>query len=362
MSGKNAASDTLIAVVLTFFGSFLSSLSLVLMKYAHNRVQESGKKSAVLDPFWISGFVSLIAGSALNVVALGYGNQLLLASTSSLSIIFNTLFSVFLLKEPLRRWDLISIMLICVGSILFLLVAKNDEVNYSEKQLLDLYLRPISLLFITLSIAFIVAVYWHFMIYKKQLLQLFKDSDKDGEEEPVSKNILDAVNALNESVFAKIYNGKYRWLKSQLKIPMTLMSIVAGLVGGLQSSFMRGMTISFQVQGFFDFATIGYLLLAGVIAVLQLVSLNKAMEMYEQIEVVPIYQSSLILLNILCGGIILNEEAMYQWYELLELIACSLICILGIVLIVKHPPTDETQEEEKANSNLNDTEETDPTS
>ena len=166
MSGKNKVGDTIIAVVLTFFGSFLSSLSLVLMKYAHNRVQASGKKSAVADPYWIAGLMSLIGGSALNVVALGYGNQLLLASTSSLSIIFNTLFSVFLLKEPLRRWDLISILLMCVGSVLFLLVAKNDEVNYTEKQLFDLYLRPISLLFIAVSIGFIVAVYLHFTRYK----------------------------------------------------------------------------------------------------------------------------------------------------------------------------------------------------
>jgi hypothetical protein len=41
------------------------------------------------------------------------------------------------------------------------------------------------------------------------------------------------------------------------------------------------------------------------------------MEVFDQIEIVPIYQTSLILLNILCGAIILDERDMYQWYELL---------------------------------------------
>ena len=86
------------------------------------------------------------------------------------------------------------------------------------------------------------------------------------------------------------------------------MSFVAGLIGGLQGSLMRGMTISVEIGGFFSGITLSYLLLALLASLLQLKSLNISMEVYDQVEIVPIYQSALILLNILCGAIILDEK------------------------------------------------------
>ena len=38
------------------------------------------------------------------------------------------------------------------------------------------------------------------------------------------------------------------------------------------------------------------------------------MELYDQVEIIPVYESSLILMNIACGAIILNEKDMYTWY------------------------------------------------
>jgi len=152
------SSDTLISIVLTLIGCFLSSLSLVMMKVAHNnnKQEESVFK---LKEWWI-GLVNLIAGSVINVVALGYGNQLMLASTSSISIIFNTLLSVFILKETFFRSDAISILLICTGSVLFLAIAKNDETTYTEEELANLYWRPVSLVYISASLLFIVWAYY----------------------------------------------------------------------------------------------------------------------------------------------------------------------------------------------------------
>ena len=161
--------NTIYSVILTIFGSFFSALSLILMKWAHNKQEENPGRSVVKDVNWIIGFLSLILGSVLNVVALSYGNQLLLASTSSLSIIFNTLMAVIFLKETLHRSDIIAITLICTGSLLFLLLAKNQDTEYTEKQLFDLYLSPLSLIFISLSILWIAFVYKYDQILKKKV-------------------------------------------------------------------------------------------------------------------------------------------------------------------------------------------------
>jgi hypothetical protein len=49
---------------------------------------------------------------------------------------------------------------------------------------------------------------------------------------------------------------------------MVFMSSVGGLIGGLQSSFMRGMTISAKVDGFGTIIPYLYLLVAGLLAAL----------------------------------------------------------------------------------------------
>ena len=179
---SSSPGDTAKSIGFTLFGSFFSSLSLILMKWAHNRVQKQNMKlaaadhkSAFTDITWVGGFLALIAGSMFNIVALGYGNQLLLASTSSISIIFNTIMAVFLLKEPLIKSDMIAIAMICTGSVLFLCFAKNQEIKLTEKKLFKLYLRPLSVIYIVLSICFIVFVYWLDKSFKKKI-KTFYDS------------------------------------------------------------------------------------------------------------------------------------------------------------------------------------------
>ena len=138
----------MIAIGLACVGCFFSSFSLVLMKHAHNRALAK-KMSAFKDPVWYLGFVSLIVGTTFNVWALGYGNQTLLSSTSSFSIIFNSILSVLFLREPLFWQDCVGMFLICVGSTLFLLAAKNDENTPSSNELKETYLRPTSVVFVS---------------------------------------------------------------------------------------------------------------------------------------------------------------------------------------------------------------------
>jgi drug/metabolite transporter (DMT)-like permease len=142
------------AVFYTILGSVFSSLALILMKKSHNRAEldysNNIKRNSYCNPLWLFGFAILILGSILNIIALGYGNVLLLASSSSLSIIFNTGLSVTLLNEKLLKKDILAMTFICIGSILFLTVAKNDPEEYTVSTLMDLYIRPISIVYMIL--------------------------------------------------------------------------------------------------------------------------------------------------------------------------------------------------------------------
>lgn len=61
------------------------------------------------------------------------------------------------------------------------------------------------------------------------------------------------------------------------------------------------------------------------------------MELYEQVDTIPIYQTSLILLNICAGAIVMQEARLYTFQEFLLIILCGLVSISGVQLIIKKP-------------------------
>ena len=62
-----------------------------------------------------------------------------------------------------------------------------------------------------------------------------------------------------------------------------------------------------------------------------------SMELYDQVETIPIYQSSLILLQIAAGAVILQEIRLYTPLQFLIVVFFGLIAILGAFIIVKKP-------------------------
>lgn len=80
-----------------------------------------------------------------------------------------------------------------------------------------------------------------------------------------------------------------------------------------------------------------YVVIAISIGVLQLKTINKSMELYEQVDTIPIYQTSLILFNLAAGAIIMQEARLYTFREFMILVGCSCVSILGVQLIIKKP-------------------------
>ena len=150
--------DQLIAIAFAVLGCLFSALALVLMKHAHNQ-STPGSKIIFVNSFWNLGFFILIVGSIFNIVAIGYGNIIMLAATSSLSIIFNTIFAINFLGERLHAKRVLGIVLICIGSSLFLSLAKNDSKKYTEMDLFKLFGRIEAISYFLGSMLCIILVY-----------------------------------------------------------------------------------------------------------------------------------------------------------------------------------------------------------
>ena len=92
---------------------------------------------------------------------------------------------------------------------------------------------------------------------------------------------------------------------------MVMLALVAGFNGGLTGSFVKTFTIQCSIDGHLTVTAVVFFLLAALSATSQIFMLNKAMEFYDQIEVIPIYNTLLIFMNMFCGAVILDEYKMY---------------------------------------------------
>ena len=92
-------SDTTLAIIFTYLGCFFNALSLILMKVSIEKVAKDARtndteKASIYNRWWAGGFFSIILGTVANIVSMRYGNLLLLASSSALTLIFSTVLSV----------------------------------------------------------------------------------------------------------------------------------------------------------------------------------------------------------------------------------------------------------------------------
>lgn len=65
--------------------------------------------------------------------------------------------------------------------------------------------------------------------------------------------------------------------------------------------------------------------------------MNKAIRFYDQVEVIPIYNTFLIFMNMICGAVILDEYKMYSVGEMLFLFLSLCTSVCGIFMLVKKP-------------------------
>ena len=177
----------------------------------------------ILDIYWIGGFLTLILGSVLNALSLDYGNVLMLACTSGLSIIFNTILAITLLGEKLHQTRIIGMSFIILGSILFLWNAKNDSETYTEAELFALYKRAPSVSYFLIAIAIIATVYYIDFKIKRDLRNHFKLCSEDAERQGllVQHEVID-VNKSNDSEPQKLLYGVNISMKSMIQATIIL--------------------------------------------------------------------------------------------------------------------------------------------
>lgn len=118
-----------------------------------------------MNKWWISGFIFIVIGTLANIGAVKFGNLLLLASTSALTLIFSAVLSIKILGESYQKSDILAMLLICVGSIASMMVAKTSTEEFTAKEITDLFTSNASIGYIGFAIIYMSCAYiFHFNI------------------------------------------------------------------------------------------------------------------------------------------------------------------------------------------------------
>ena len=154
-------------------------------------------------------------------------------------------------------------------------------------------------------------------------------------ERPYSTLILTLQNTSLEQV-QEIAPGTSRQLKRFVKAPMVSQLCMAGIQAGITSSFFKWFG-EIMAQGKFEPDDIWIATVCLVIAVasslLQLTFLNKAIACYQQVEVIAIYQVTIMIFTIMCALILLDEAEAYTQTGLLWLLGTVALMIAGIQVV-----------------------------
>ena len=70
-------------------------------------------------------------------------------------------------------------------------------------------------------------------------------------------------------------------------------------------------------------------------AVFNVYALNMSMKYYQNLDVMPAYQSFILMHMILSGLIVLNEAALYSVWELVKLSGSAVLVIAGIYVLTQ---------------------------
>lgn len=279
-------------VLLASASSFLVCLGLGVQKVS---LCQAGHEdvSPWKQPKWLLGFLLMLAGNLVDFVAFGMAPQSLLAPLAALSLVFNLGVSHHLLKESYGRNDVVAVSLIFVGTATAVIFSSHEEREYPLETLRALYHQPRMYVYDVLMPAVVGA---HYLLVKY-----------------AAENKLGGHWQLAELV------GR---------------TGVAGLVGGVSVLFAKSTVellkdAAFGGQQVFSQPDTYLIILCMLLCLFaQITFLNGAMKRFDQLLVLPLYQSYWCLSGVVSGMVYFGEGASMSVSVAAFLLSCFLLFCL----------------------------------
>lgn len=281
-----------IGVLLCVVAAIFSNGGLTLQKLNHMRnieamdeVEDStrgsdamaGRKSHVnyvRQPLWLLGLSGVILGSLFDFLALGFAAQSVVAPLGALTLVSNTVLAPLVLGEVMTKRDFFATGAIIVGSIITVIFASREDRIMPVAELLDLF-GSFNFMGYVFFIIMVLAGMW---LFKRYIVR-----------QPVEK--------YNQ------YVAHHRFTLAAMSGVIGAQSVLlAKCTSELLLNTIRGNGVMFS-----HFETYLVLVALGFTIFSQIKWLNEALELFDALYVVPVFQSFWISFSVISGLVFFDE-------------------------------------------------------
>lgn len=251
---------------------------------------------------WQVGLMCVILGSIADFIALVYAAQSIVAPLGSLTLVSNTLLAPVILHESINWNDILSTMIIIIGSVLAVIFASHTDHILTIPQLLQLFTTNQFMIYCVCTSVVCIVLYQcnlQLVYYKQASPPLY-------------------VN----------YIKYHRFILASLSGIIGAQSVLlAKVTAQLIANTVSGNSILFIYWQ-------SYVIMIGLFTaiVTQIRILNSALQQFDALYIVPVFQSFWILMSVLSGMILFNEshDVFQETGRGIGFIAGVLLTIFGV--------------------------------
>ncbi|CEO95256.1 Magnesium transporter [Plasmodiophora brassicae] len=298
----------LVGVALAMTGSICSTLGVNIQKYTFkkNEALSAGEQRPYYkQPLWVLGLILVVVGSLGDFSALGFAAQSIVAPVGSSTLVANLVFAIIWLKESINRNDIAGTALILTGSIIAVVFGNHEELLYTLDEILALYKGGLFIAYSVVVVAFIgamaiiVARCETLLSTIKTKQQQLDNRDRIMPPERVGALCQEMVHL--DAEYAKVAKVH----------PFSLCSL-SGTLGAQSILFAKCMSLllrrTFEGDNQFVYGlTYVFILACGCTIFGQLHFLAMALQRFDALYVVPVFQCAFIGVSTL-GGVCFFQE------------------------------------------------------
>jgi len=290
-----------IGVLFALAACFCGALGENLIKFSFNEAKKEEREGMEPKPqhfrlSWVVGIVCMtVLNTSLNLASYAFADASLLLPLGGFTICLNLPLSIYMNHEKSSRRS-IGFNLVILGGVTVVLLSANHSVQvFTVNELMGNFFRP---LFMLCTGVFVAASTYLFFLSKN------------------GKNVL------------------------HRKVGMTVFS---GMIGSVTQIFAKSMTECLQAGAWGNVFTWMFIILTVVFAVSQVALLNKCLSLYPAYFVVPIVNSTLIVVGSIYAAVFFQE--MDRWTMKSAILVPLGISITAIGIAFLSTESEELEEE-----------------
>uniref|UniRef100_F7AMQ9 NIPA-like protein 2 n=2 Tax=Ciona intestinalis TaxID=7719 RepID=F7AMQ9_CIOIN len=278
-----------IGMTLAISGNLLISVSLSVQKKAHNRLGHHSQAKYCMDKWWWTGMLLMVLGELGNFMAYGFAPASLVAPLGSVAVLANAVIAVVFLREPLTTSSMMGVTLVLMGSLTLISFSAKTRPTLSSEQIME-YLKA-----------------WTFLLYI-------------------------GIEAIVLIVLLFI---KYVRKNEHLVILLLLVGIIAS-VTVIASKAISTMISESIFQNKLQIMNVVFwvcLVILPITTATQIRLLNRAMQLYDVSDVVPVNFMFFTVSAVLAGAIFYKEFEGVAFDRVFMFIFGCLLSFAGVYII-----------------------------